>query len=137
MIDVIRVEYQGTVVGYVSYNDNTGLGAFEYDRQFVDTGIELSPLKMPLSNKIYQFPGLSEETFKGMLGMIADSLPDDFGNEILNAWVASQGRAPSEITRFERLQRRQSKYILTNLLASAITIKRILLINAYKPAKTC
>ena len=97
----------------------------------------MSPLKMPLSNKIYQFPGLSEETFKGMLGMIADSLPDDFGNEILNAWVASQGRAPSEITRFERLQRRQSKYILTNLLASAITIKRILLINAYKPAKTC
>lgn len=104
MIDVIRVEYQGVIVGYVSYDDNTGLGAFEYDRQFVDTGVELSPLKMPLSNKIYQFPGLSEETFKGMPGMVADSLPDDFGNEILNAWVASQGRAPSEITPLERLQ---------------------------------
>ncbi|HDY7712967.1 TPA: type II toxin-antitoxin system HipA family toxin, partial [Vibrio vulnificus] len=65
---------------------------------------ELSPIKMPLSNRIYRFPELDFNTFKGLPGLIADSLPDDFGNAVLNAWVASQGRSPSDITPLQRLQ---------------------------------
>lgn len=59
---------------------------------------------MPLSNRIYRFPELDFNTFKGLPGLIADSLPDDFGNAVLNAWVASQGRSPSDITPLQRLQ---------------------------------
>jgi len=67
-------------------------------------GVELSPIKMPLSNRIYSFPELDFNTFKGLPGLIADSLPDDFGNAVLNAWVAGQGRSPSDITPLQRLQ---------------------------------
>ncbi|ELV8635978.1 type II toxin-antitoxin system HipA family toxin, partial [Vibrio vulnificus] len=80
------------------------LGSFEYDPSFVKKGVELSPIKMPLSNRIYRFPELDFNTFKGLPGLIADSLPDDFGNAVLNAWVASQGRSPSDITPLQRLQ---------------------------------
>ena len=64
----------------------------------------LAHCKMPLSNRIYSFPELDFNTFKGLPGLIADSLPDDFGNAVLNAWVAGQGRSPSDITPLQRLQ---------------------------------
>lgn len=91
-------------VGAVSYDTSTQLGAFEYSPQFIDTGIELSPIKMPLAKKIYSFPNLDHATFKGLPGLIADSLPDDFGNAVMNAWVASQGKSPADITPLQRLQ---------------------------------
>ena len=80
------------------------MGAFEYDPRFIKTGIELSPIKMPLSKKIYSFPALDYQTFKGLPGLIADSLPDDFGNAVMNAWVASKGKSSSDITPLQRLQ---------------------------------
>jgi len=73
-------------------------------QNFVKTGIELSPLKMPLSRQIYTFPELNNDTFKGLPGLIADSLPDDFGNAVLNAWVAGKGKQPADITPLQRLQ---------------------------------
>ena len=102
--EVINVNYQNQVAGAVSFDSNRGLGAFEYHASFVKRGIELSPIKMPLSRRIYSFPELNFNTFKGLPGLIADSLPDDFGNAVLNAWVAEQGRSPSEITPLQRLQ---------------------------------
>jgi serine/threonine-protein kinase HipA len=88
----------------VSFDSEKGSGAFEYAPNFIKQGIELSPLKMPLATQIYSFPELAFTTFKGLPGLIADSLPDDFGNAVLNAWVASQGKLPADITPLQRLQ---------------------------------
>lgn len=104
VMDVVRVEYGDHEVGAVSYNTDTGLGSFEYSPSFQKTGIELSPIKMPLGRRIYSFPEINQATFKGLPGMIADSLPDDFGNAVLNAWVATLGRSADDITPLERLQ---------------------------------
>ncbi|MCT7942968.1 type II toxin-antitoxin system HipA family toxin [Shewanella sp. SP1S2-7] len=104
VMEVITITYLDDVVGAVSFDTEKGLGSFEYDPSFVKKGVELSPIKMPLSNRIYSFPELDFNTFKGLPGLIADSLPDDFGNAVLNAWVAGQGRSPSDITPLQRLQ---------------------------------
>jgi serine/threonine-protein kinase HipA len=100
----INVNYEGELVGAASFNTDTGIGAFEYDPSFINKGIELSPIKMPLSRQIFSFPELSYETFKKLPGLVADSLPDDFGNTVLNAWIASQGGSPDDITPLQRLQ---------------------------------
>lgn len=104
VMEVIEVNYLQHNVGAVSFNTETGVGAFEYDPSFIRKGIELSPLKMPLSQTIYTFPELNFDTFKGLPGLIADSLPDDFGNAVLNAWMASQGKSPHDISPLQRLQ---------------------------------
>ena len=104
VMEVISITYQKHEVGVVSFDTDRGIGAFEYDPNFIKTGIELSPIKMPLSRRIYSFPELDFHTFKGLPGLIADSLPDDFGNAVLNAWIASQGRSPNDITPLQRLQ---------------------------------
>lgn len=103
-MDVVRVKYREADVGAVSFDTETGIGSFEYDPRFIETGIELSPIKMPLSNRIYSFPEIDAVAFKGLPGMIADSLPDDFGNVVMNAWIASQGKSTAEITPLQRLQ---------------------------------
>ena len=104
VMEVIRVIWQEQDVGAVSFDTEKGLGAFEYAPGFIKKGVEISPLKMPLSTRIYSFPALDFHTFKGLPGLIADSLPDDFGNAVLNAWVAGQGRSPHDITPLQRLQ---------------------------------
>ncbi len=102
--EVITVKYKHHDVGAVSYNTENQIGSFEYFPSFIKTGIELSPIKMPLAKKIYSFPELDHSTFKGLPGLIADSLPDDFGNTVMNAWIASQGEFTSDITPLQRLQ---------------------------------
>lgn len=104
VMEVIKVSYQGHDVGAVSFDVDKGIGAFEYTASFIKKGIELSPLKMPLSRRIFSFPELDFNTFKGLPGLIADSLPDNFGNSVLNAWVASQGKSPNDISPLQRLQ---------------------------------
>lgn len=104
VMSTINVHYLDHHVGVASFDAKNGLGAFEYAADFLKQGIELSPLKMPLSKRIYTFAELDFPTFKGLPGLIADSLPDDFGNAVMNAWVASQGRTVSDITPLERLQ---------------------------------
>lgn len=104
VMEVINIRFKQHEVGAVSFDTQTGLGAFEYAPSFINTGIELSPLKMPLAQGIYSFPELDFNTFKGLPGLVADSLPDDFGNAVLNAWVAMRGKSPSDITPLQRLQ---------------------------------
>ena len=104
VMEVINVNYKQHEVGAVSFDTDTGLGAFEYYPSFIKQGVELAPIKMPLAKRIYSFPELDFDTFKGLPGLIADSLPDDFGNAVLNAWVASKGQEPSHITPLQRLQ---------------------------------
>ena len=102
--EVITVKFKEYDVGALSYDAETHLASFEYFPHFIKTGIELSPIKMPLSKKIYSFPLLDHSTFKGLPGLIADSLPDDFGNAVMNAWIASKGELTSDITPLQRLQ---------------------------------
>jgi serine/threonine-protein kinase HipA len=103
-MEVVSVAYGEYVVGAVSFDTTTGLGAFEYTPEFIASGIELSPIHMPLDKRIYTFPDLDPNVFKGLPGLIADSLPDDFGNAVLNAWMTRQGRSISDITPLQRLQ---------------------------------
>jgi len=104
VMEVVLVKFRDHDVGAVSYNTETRLGFFEYAPKFIRTGIELSPITMPLSDKIYSFPEADPATFKGLPGMIADSLPDDFGNAVMNGWIASQGKSVSDISPLQRLQ---------------------------------
>ncbi|MDH0732923.1 type II toxin-antitoxin system HipA family toxin [Pseudomonas sichuanensis] len=91
-------------VGALNWNPQTQVGEFEYTPEFVRTGLEISPVHMPLrSDYIYVFQGLDRETFKGLPSILADSLPDDFGNALIDAWLAQQGRSKATFTPVERL----------------------------------
>ncbi len=98
-----RVLLWGTVIGAVSWVDEEEVGVFQYDPDFLRSGIELSPLMMPLRPFPYEFPALSRRTFRGLPGLLVDSLPDKFGNAIIDAWLAAQGRTISSFNSVERL----------------------------------
>jgi serine/threonine-protein kinase HipA len=94
----------GTRVGAVSQPDREPVATFEYDPDFSGSGIELSPIEMSLvSGRRYRFPALSEESFAGLPGLLADSLPDRYGNALIDAWLATQGRDPGSFDAVERL----------------------------------
>ena len=98
-----EVRLWGTRIGVVVFDDTTGLGSFEYDTDFTRSGIEVSPVMMPLSRRVYSFPELNRSSFHGLPGLLSDSLPDKFGNAVINAWLRSQGRAPESFDPVERL----------------------------------
>jgi serine/threonine-protein kinase HipA len=98
-----EVRLWGRTIGAVSLLDGEDVAAFEYDAAFARSGIEVSPLVMPLSRRVYRFPELSRQTFLGLPGLLADSLPDRFGNALIDAWLASQGRQPGSFNAVERL----------------------------------
>ena len=100
---VAEVRLWGKSIGAVSWDESAALAHFEYDPDFVLSGIEVAPLTMPLSKQIYSFPALPRETFHGLPGLLADSLPDDFGNALINVWLANQGRTPETFNPVERL----------------------------------
>lgn len=103
MMNQGRVKLWGTQVGYFYLDESKGYISFEYDKEFVRSGIELSPIMMPLSNKVYDYPELLRSSFKGVPGLIADSLPDKFGNAVIDQWLVSQGRAINSFNVVERL----------------------------------
>ena len=90
-------------IGTVALPDDGNIATFRYDRDFLGSGIELSPVTMPLSARQYSFAGLPYATFHGLPGLLADSLPDRFGNTIIDQWLARQGRDPSSFNAVERL----------------------------------
>ena len=100
---IAEVQLWGRTIGAVSLDSGQDLAAFEYAPDFVDSGIQLSPLHMPLARRIYTFPGLSRATFHGLPGLLADSLPDRFGNTLIDAWLATQGRSSISFNAVERL----------------------------------
>ena len=111
MNTIAKVKIWGTNVGAVTWSDEDGIAYFEYDKQFEKGNWDLSPLVMPLRSPhhIYSFPALrrtnQEElnAFNGLPGLLADSLPDKYGNELINAWLASQGREPDSMNPVEKL----------------------------------
>lgn len=93
----------GTRVGIIHQDLNKPYASFEYDADFLKSGIEISPVMMPLSNIVYEFPLLSGEPFWGMPGLVVDSLPDSFGNKVIEQWLASQGKSIKDFTAIDRL----------------------------------
>ena len=103
MTTVAEVRLWGRRIGAASVEDRSPYASFEYAPDFVDSGIQVAPLTMPLSAAIYRFPELPLKTFHGLPGLLADSLPDRFGTALIEAWLATQGRHPSDFNAVERL----------------------------------
>lgn len=100
---IARVQLWGRTIGAVSLEPGSEVAAFQYDPDFARSGIEVAPLVMPLGDTIYTFPALSRQSFKGLPGMLADALPDKFGNALIDAWLATQGRTPESFSAVDRL----------------------------------
>ncbi|MGR3179494.1 MAG: type II toxin-antitoxin system HipA family toxin [Candidatus Anammoxibacter sp.] len=105
------IKIWGQTIGAVSWDENRGLASFEYDTRFKTIGWDLSPLKMPIHSNIsiFSFPELrvsrnSEfDTFKGLPGLLADVLPDKYGNQLINLWLAQKGRPENSMNPIEQL----------------------------------
>jgi len=103
MTTLAEVKLWGRTIGAVSLEDGSDVAAFEYAPEFVTSGIEVSPIVMPLVGSIYVFPELPRVTFHGLPGLLADSLPDKFGNALIDAWLATHGRSADSFNAVERL----------------------------------
>jgi len=103
MTDTARVILWGSDIGAITWLNDQNLGVFQYTPEFVESRIELAPLMMPLRITPYQFPSLAKESFNGLPGLLADSLPDKFGNALIDAWLSEQGRDKKSFTPVERL----------------------------------
>ncbi len=107
-VDTAFVELWGDLVGAVNWDSSRGFAAFEYDKPFLEKGLDLAPLKMPLAearqrSPIFDFRALPKQTFQGLPGLLADTLPDNFGNAIIDTWLAQQGRTAASFSPVERL----------------------------------
>jgi serine/threonine-protein kinase HipA len=106
-----EVKIWGELVGAVAWNEKTSLASFEYAQSFKKMNIELAPLKMPVngSKNIFSFPELRKDwnavydTFKGLPGLLSDSLPDKYGNQLINRWLAQIGRPQNSMNPVEML----------------------------------
>lgn len=111
MIETAFVNIWGIPVGAVSWNEDRQLASFQYEPSFLERSYDLAPIQMPHreSTKIHYFPELVQrrdadlDTFKGLPGMLADSLPDKYGHQLIDAWLAQQGRAPKSMNPVEKL----------------------------------
>ncbi len=104
---VVDVKLYGKNVGLLSWNEKRSLAEFQYYPDFFRTGLNVSPIIMPLKKSlmdfVYTFPTNKNDCFKGLPGMIADSLPDKYGNEIIDTWFAARGVSDRSITPLDRL----------------------------------
>ena len=103
MTALAEVKLWGKTIGAVLLQDGDDVASFEYDAAFAQSGIQVAPLVMPLSRRVHRFPALSRTTFHGLPGLLADSLPDKFGNALIDAWLASRGRQADSFNAIERL----------------------------------
>ena len=106
MIKSAFVNIWGETIGAIAWDENRLLGSFEYDSTFLTKGLNLSPLKMPITSgkQIISFPELrGNTTFNGLPGLVADSLPDKYGNQLIDAWLAQQGRSSDAMNPVEKL----------------------------------
>ena len=103
MNNLAEVRLWGRQVGALVYDAATGFSSFEFAPEWLSRGVEIAPIHMALSPQVYQFPGLNPETYKGLPAVFSDTLPDDFGNAVINAWLARNGRSADSFTPLERL----------------------------------
>jgi serine/threonine-protein kinase HipA len=110
-MNVAEVKIWGKLAGAVAWDETTGYATFEYDPDFKQLGWDLAPLKMSVADtgRVYAFPELRNDrnaefdTFKGLPGLLADALPDRYGNRLINVWLAQQGRKQGSMNPVEML----------------------------------
>src|SRR5665647_232773 len=110
-MDVAEIKIWDRLAGAVVWDEAKGYAVFEYDPSFRNLNWDLAPLQMSVYSEkiIFEFPVLrkkadsSPDTFKGLPGLLADSLPDQYGNELINIWLAQQGRPPDSMNPVEML----------------------------------
>ena len=98
-----NVNLWGRRIGAVSWDPERYVGVFQYDPAFLSAGIEISPIVMPVRETPYSFPAFSRETFKGLPGLLADALPDKFGNRLIDVWLAETERRLEDFSPVDRL----------------------------------
>jgi len=103
MATLAEIRLWGRTIGAISLDDNETTARFAYEPAFLRSGIEVAPLTMPLSERVYAFPSLNPDSFHGLPGLVADALPDKFGNALIDTWLARQGRRPDSFNAIERL----------------------------------
>lgn len=106
--DVAWVDLWGETLGAVAWDDARRIATFEFTPEFSRGSLDPAPIRLPIAaarrgDRIYEFPTLAGETFHGLPGLLADSLPDRFGHRVIDAWLAGQGRAPADFSPVERL----------------------------------
>jgi serine/threonine-protein kinase HipA len=99
----VNIILWGRRIAAVSWSEERKLAYFEYDPEFINSQIQVAPLMMPLSSQIYSFPALAKKTFNGLPGMLSDSLPDKFGNALIDQWLIRQGRSIESFNPVDRL----------------------------------
>ncbi|HTO00097.1 MAG TPA: HipA domain-containing protein [Microthrixaceae bacterium] len=102
-VEVVEVVAWGDTVGAVAMDGATGSYAFEYDPEWFDRGVQLAPLYMPNGAGVFVFPSLSPQTFYRLPPLLADSLPDRFGNALIDTWMAQHGVPAAAVTPLDRL----------------------------------
>ncbi len=104
---VANVDIWGKFVGAVLWDQQSGIASFEYNPAFLRNKWDIAPLSMPIADagngRIFRFPDLPAKTYYGLPGLLADSLPDRFGNQLIDLWLATQGREPGSMNPVERL----------------------------------
>ena len=106
MINTAFIKIWGETIGAVAWDENTKLASFEFDPAFIAKRQDLSPIRMPITsgNQIFSFPERrNTTTFNGLPGLLADSLPDRYGNQLIDAWLAQQGRPANSMNPVEKL----------------------------------
>jgi serine/threonine-protein kinase HipA len=103
MTTLAEVRLWGSRIGAVSLEDGAEVAGFAYDRAFAGSGVQPAPLMMPLADGVFAFPDLPPRSFHGLPGLLADSLPDRYGNLLIDAWLATQGRTADSFNPVERL----------------------------------
>jgi len=103
MRGAVKVNIWGMTAGAAYWDEKAKCARFQYNPSFAERGIELSPVMMPLSNDIYSFEDLNRYSFRGLPGMMADSLPDKYGNTLIDMWVRRNGIEHNEFTPLDGL----------------------------------
>ncbi|MBN2653922.1 MAG: type II toxin-antitoxin system HipA family toxin [Nitrospirae bacterium] len=104
MSKVVEVKLWGTEIGYLAYPPGqTDSATFVYDEEFMKSGIQLSPIQMAYPPKLFTFPDISRQTFKGLPGIFADSLPDKYGNQLIDIFMAEKKIPLTQVTSLDRL----------------------------------
>ncbi len=102
-VEIADVMLWGRTIGAVAWDREREVGSFQYTREFQGSRIEVAPLTMPLGPAVYAFPELARRSFHGLPGLLADALPDKFGNLLIDQWLTRAGREPGSFSPIERL----------------------------------
>jgi serine/threonine-protein kinase HipA len=107
MINSAFINLWGERVGAIAWDADNGIANFEFEPAFLRKGWDIAPLKMPVgaaNGRIFSFNELREnQTFKGLPGLLADVLPDRYGNTLINTWLARVGRPADSMNPVEML----------------------------------